>query len=125
MDTTTVESVNAYIATFPKATRELLREMRAIIMNAAPEAEETISYRMPAYKYQGILVYFAAYKGHIGFYPTASGIHQFQKEIAAYKSSKGAVQFPLDQPLPKGLITKMVKFKVKENQEKAKAKKKK
>ncbi|MBS1636866.1 MAG: DUF1801 domain-containing protein [Bacteroidetes bacterium] len=125
MDKSTVESVNAYIAGFPKATRELLREMRAIIMNAAPEAEETISYRMPAYKYQGILVYFAAYKGHIGFYPTASGIHQFQKEIAAYKSSKGAVQFPLDKPLPAGLITKMVKFKVKENQEKAKAKKKK
>lgn len=116
-------NVEAYIASFPKSTQALLQQVRSIIKKAAPEAEEVISYSMPAYKQGSILVYFAGYAQHIGFYPTASGIKAFEKEIAGYKHSKGAVQFPLDQPLPAALITKIVKFKLKENLGKAKAKK--
>jgi len=117
------QSIDQYIASFPPETRVLLEQMRTIIRKAAPQAEEVISYQMPAYKQDGMLVYFAGYPKHIGFYPTGSGIAAFKKEIAAYKNSKGAVQFPLDKRLPAGLITKMVKFKLKENREKAKAKK--
>lgn len=116
-------NVEAYIASFPESTQALLQQVRSIIKKAAPEAEEVISYSMPAYKQGSILVYFAGYAQHIGFYPTASGIKAFEKEIAGYKHSKGAVQFPLDQPLPAALITKIVKFKLKENLGKAKAKK--
>lgn len=116
-------SADAYIATFPKPTQALLQQVRAIIQKAAPKAEEVISYGMPAYKQEGMLVYFAGYAQHIGFYPTASGISAFQKEIAKYKHSKGAVQFPLDWPLPAALITRIVKFKLKENLDKAKARK--
>lgn len=119
------KNIDAYIATFPEYTRELLEQMRAIIHKAAPKAEETISYQMPAFKANGMLVYFAGYQHHIGFYPTPSGIENFKKELAAYKSSKGAVQFPLDKRLPAALITKIVKFRLKEDAEKAKAKKKK
>ena len=92
-------------------------------MKAAPGANEVISYRMPAYEQNGMLVYFAGYKSHIGFYPTGEGISAFSKEIAAYKSSKGAVQFPLDKPLPVSLISKMVKHRVQVNKEKAALKK--
>lgn len=113
-------STVAYIATFPKSTQALLQQVRAIIQKAAPKAEEVISYGMPAYKQEGMLVYFAGYAHHIGFYPTASGIKAFEKEIAKYKHSKGAVQFPLDEPLPAALITRIVKFKLKENLNKAK-----
>ncbi|MGZ3931389.1 MAG: iron chaperone [Bacteroidia bacterium] len=117
------ESVDAYIRTFPAATQKLLKQIRVTIKKAAPKAEELISYRMPAYKLNGMLVYFAGYEHHIGFYPTASGVQQFRKEIAAYKSSKGAVQFPLDKPLPLALITRIVKFRVAENLQKVKEKK--
>jgi uncharacterized protein YdhG (YjbR/CyaY superfamily) len=115
-------SVEEYLATQPEETRELLEDLRAIIKNAAPHATETISYNMPAYDLNGILVYFAAYKGHIGLYPTASGIKAFQQEIAKYESSKGAIRLPLDRPLPKTLITRIVKFRLKENLEKKKHK---
>ncbi len=117
--------VDTYIAAFPEETQVLLQSMRSIITKAAPKAEEIISYGMPAYKQESVLVYFAGYKHHIGFYPTSSGILNFTKEIAAYKNSKGAVQFPLDKPLPSKLITQIVKFRVAETKEKAKNKKKK
>ncbi|UAY50830.1 iron chaperone [Ferruginibacter albus] len=120
-----MNEVDQYIAAFPKETAALLQELRKIITKAAPKAEETISYKMPAYKYHGAVVYFAGYKNHIGFYPTGSGIKAFTKEIDGYKNSKGAVQFPLDQPLPVKLITRMVQFKVKENLQKVKMKKRK
>lgn len=118
MNTTKPTSVNEYIAGFPKATQTLLKQLRATIKKAAPHAEELISYQMPAYKYNGPLVYFAAYNNHIGFYPTPSGIEAFKKELLVYKGSKGAVQFPLNEKLPLDLITKIVKYRVKENSEK-------
>ena len=115
-------NVDEYIATFPEATQQLLRKLRKAIREAAPQAEEFISYQMPAYKQNGMLVYFAGYANHIGFYPTSSGIRFFKKELAGYKTSKGAVQFPIDKSIPLSLVKKMVKFRVKENLEKAKLK---
>lgn len=108
-------NVDEYIASFPAETQILLQKMRTIIKKAAPKAEECISYGMPAYKLNGALVYFAGYKKHIGFYPTGSGISNFKDEIAVYKNSKGAVQFPLDKPLPLQLISTITKFRVAEN----------
>ena len=120
---TKFKTVDEYFSAFPASTRKILQEVRRTIKQAAPQAEEVISYNMPAFKWHGILVYYAAYKKHIGFYPTASGIKTFQNEIAKYENSKGAVQFPIDQPMPVDLITKMVKFRMKENEQKEKAKK--
>jgi uncharacterized protein YdhG (YjbR/CyaY superfamily) len=117
--------VDSYIAAYPAKVQKMLKQLRSVIKKTAPDAEESISYMMPAYKLHGPLVYFGGYENHIGFYPTGSGIAPFQKEIAAYKNSKGAVQFPLDQPLPLDLIEKMVKYRVKENLAKADIKKKK
>ncbi|WP_284651213.1 iron chaperone [Flavobacterium terrisoli] len=114
------ETVDDYIALQPSAVKPLLESIRKTIKETAPQAEECISYQMPAYKHKGALVYFAAYKNHIGFYPTSTGIKAFPKEIAAYKNSKGAVQFPLDQPIPHDLIRKMVLFKINENLNKIK-----
>lgn len=119
MKTKVVTTVDEYIAAFPKEVQLLLNQMRKTIKAAAPKAEECISYQMPACKQNGMLVYFAGYKNHIGFYPTSSGIEYFKKEIEKYKWSKGAVQFSIDKPLPLALVTKMVKFRVKENQNKA------
>lgn len=116
-------SVDEYISSFPDKTRTLLTHLRAIINKAVPEAEEVISYQMPAFKQNGPLVYFAGYEKHIGFYPAGSGIKAFQKEISAYKHSKGAIQFPLDKPLPVRLITRIVKYKLQENLTKVKSKK--
>lgn len=116
---------DSYIASFPKETQKLLKEVRKTIKEAAPGAEELISYGMPAFKLNGPVAYFAGYEHHIGFYPTGSGIAAFKDEIQKYKNSKGAVQFPLDKPIPVALIKKMVKFKVKENLEKVKLKSKK
>lgn len=116
---------DTYIASFPKETQKLLQQIRKAIKEAAPKAEELISYGMPAYKLNGPVVYFAGYEHHIGFYPTGSGIAAFTKEISKYKSSKGAVQFPLDEPIPVTLVKQMVKYKVAENLEKVKAKGKK
>ncbi len=119
---TKADNTDAYIAMFPGEVQEKLQQMRGIIRKAAPIATEVISYGMPAYKVNSVLVYFAGYKAHIGFYPTGSGIAAFQNEIAKYKNSKGAVQFPLDKPLPVGLITKMVKFRLSEDADMAKLK---
>ena len=116
--------VDHYIANFPEATQMLLDQLRAIIKKAAPKATESISYMMPAYKYEGALVYFGGYKKHIGFYPMPAAIAAFKKELSAYNLSKGTVQFPLDKPLPVSLISKIVKFRVAENLQKAKLKKK-
>ena len=108
-------SVEEYISTFPEKTALLLETLRKVIKEEASEAEEVISYNMPAYKWNGILVYFAGYSRHIGFYPTGSGIEAFQKELSGYKWSKGAVQFPLDQTLPLDLVRKMVRFRIAQN----------
>jgi uncharacterized protein YdhG (YjbR/CyaY superfamily) len=119
------QTIDEYIAGFPKNVQKMLQEIRLAIKKAAPSAEETISYMMPAFSLKGSLVYFAAYKNHIGFYPTASGIESFKKEISAYEWAKGSVQFPLDKPMPLALVSKIVKFRVKENLERAVAKAKK
>lgn len=117
--------INEYIASFPENVQKLLEQVRSIIKKAAPEATETISYAMPTFKLNGILVHFAAFQNHIGFYALPSGNEAFQKELSAYKTGKGSIQFPLDEPLPEALITKIVKFRVQENLEKALMKKKK
>ncbi len=110
------KAVIAYIGKFPEDVAETLRKVRATIRRAAPKAEETISYMMPGYRLNGQLVWFAAFKEHIGFFPRgSSAIEAFKKELAGYKLSKGTVRFPLDKPIPFGLIGKMVKFRVKEN----------
>jgi uncharacterized protein YdhG (YjbR/CyaY superfamily) len=115
-------TIDEYIKSFPKETQKLLQQLRSIIKKAAPKATEVISYSMPAFKQQGILVYFAGYDNHIGFYPTPSGITQFESKIATYKYSKAAIQFPLDKPLPVGLISSIVKFRVMETEQKKKPK---
>ena len=115
-------NVDEYIATFPPPIHEILSLLRSTIKKAAPEAAEKISYAMPTYYLNGNLVHFAAYKNHIGFYPAPSGIKAFEKELAVYKTSKGAVQFPINKSLPIALITKIVKYRVKENLEVPKTK---
>lgn len=112
-----------YFSRFPAAVQEKMEELRHTINKAAPGAEEVISYRMPAFKYHGMLVYFGAYKNHIGFYATPTGHSAFKKQLSAYKEGKGSVQFPLDQPLPLSLISKIVKYRVEENLEREKEKK--
>jgi uncharacterized protein YdhG (YjbR/CyaY superfamily) len=121
-----MEKVDQYIASFPKDMQKQLKQMRALIKKAAPKAEEIISYNMPAYKFEGrMLAWFAGYKNHVGLYPMASGIAHFKKEIGEkYKFAKGSVQFPADKALPITLITRIIKFRVKENKEKAGPKKK-
>jgi uncharacterized protein YdhG (YjbR/CyaY superfamily) len=113
-----IKDAAEYIAFFPASTQKLLKQLRTTIRKAAPVAEEVISYQMPAYKFHGVLVYFAAYEHHIGFYPGASGIANFQKEIAGYKHAKGSVQFPLDKPLPLELVKQIVAFRIQENLDK-------
>lgn len=108
-------TVDEYIASFPKETQVILQQVRTCILKAAPKAEEVIAYGMPGYKLNGPLVYFAGYKGHIGFYATPSGHDAFQKELSKYKMGKGSVQFPIEEKIPLTLITKMVKYRVKEN----------
>jgi uncharacterized protein YdhG (YjbR/CyaY superfamily) len=121
---TQAETIDEYIASFPKEIQKLLKEMRTTIQKAAPKAEEVIKYAMPTYVLNGNLVHFAAFKNHIGFYPAPEGIEEFKKELSKYKGAKGSVQFPLDQPLPLSLVTKIVKFRVAMNMEKMKTKKK-
>ena len=118
-------SIDEYIAQFPADVQTNLRELRATIRAAAPDAEETISYQMPTFTLKGNLVHFAAYKNHIGFYPTPSGIEKFKNELSAYKGAKGSVQFPLDKPMPFDLIRKIVMFRIKENLGREEAKKRK
>src|SRR5882757_9693943 len=117
-----LKDVNEYIAAYPKETQKLIKQFRSTIKKAAPKAEEVISYGMPAYKLNGVLAWFAAHSKHIGFYPRVSGIEAFKKELSIYKGAKGSVQFPLDKPLPLGLVTRIVKFRAKENLERQKAK---
>jgi uncharacterized protein YdhG (YjbR/CyaY superfamily) len=109
------KSIDEYIATFPKNVKIILEEFRQAIREAAPDATETISYQMPAFKQNGILVWFAAHKNHMGFYPRLSAIELFKDKLSSYEVSKGTVQFPLDEPIPFDLIKEMVRFRVKEN----------
>jgi uncharacterized protein YdhG (YjbR/CyaY superfamily) len=118
-------SIDEYISAFPEDIQEKLQNIRLTIREAAPDAEETISYQMPAFRQNGILVYFAAFKNHISFFPTSSGIEKFKMDLAAYEGSKGTVKFPLDKPIPYDLISRIVKFRVEENLRKAVAKRKK
>ena len=117
--------IDAYIAAFPEDVQEILKKIRSTIQNAAPDAEETINYGIPTFTLKGNLVHFAGFKKHIGFYPTPTGIEKFKKELSVYEGAKGSVQFPLDKPIPYGLISRIVKFRVKENLERAAAKGKK
>ena len=121
---TAPRSIDEYIADFPQPVRDILEKIRLTIRRAAPDAEETIKYRMPTFTLKGNLVHFAAFKKHIGFYPTPTGTEKFQKELSVYKGAKGSVQFPLDKPTPYRLISKIVKFRVKENLARAEAKRK-
>lgn len=120
------QSVDEYLSNFPPDIKSILQDLRKTIIQAAPKAEEVISYNMPAYKFHGILVYFAGHKHHVGFYPGSGAITGiFKDRLTGYKTSKGTVQFPLDKPLPFRLIKEIVKFRVNENLERAKAKGKK
>jgi len=121
----TPTNIDEYIADFSEEIQILLNQVRSTIKQVAPDAEESVAYGMPAYKLNGKpLVYFAGYKNHIGFYATPTGHAEFAKELSKYKQGKGSVQFPIDQPIPIKLIAQIVEFRVIENQEKAKAKKK-
>lgn len=120
------KDVNQYISNFPDATRDILETIRQVVKTAAPEAVETIAYGMPAYKLNGRpLVYFAGYKTHIGFYATPSGHAEFAEDLSKYKQGKGSVQFPLDEPMPLDLISRIVTFRVMENSTAKNQKKKK
>jgi len=118
------QNIDDYIAAFPKDVQEILEKLRITIRKAAPGAEETINYAIPTFTLKGNLVHFAAFKNHIGFYPAPSGIEAFRKELSVYEGAKGSIKFPIDKPLPLRLVTKIVKFRVKENLENAKQKKK-
>ena len=118
MAKTDYQSVDRYIGTQPEEVQQVLEQIRQAIHEAAPQAEEVISYQMPTFRQNGILVHFGAHKHHIGFYPMPSAIKEFEEELSGYESARGSVQFPLDQPIPLDLIKEMVKYKVKENLEK-------
>src|SRR5258708_23135554 len=115
MKQTTPKNIDDYIAGFPNDVQVILQKVRATIHAAAPGAEETISYQMPAFTFKGNLVYFAGFKNHVGFYPIPTGLEKFKKVLSAYKTGRGSGQFPLDQPIPYYLITKIVKVRVNEN----------
>lgn len=122
MDTKKPLNIDEYIGAFPNDVQEILEKVRMTIQKAAPDATEKISYSMPAFEQNGIVVYFAAFKNHIGLYALPTGHEAFKEELSQYKSGKGSVQFPFTKPMPYDLITKIVKFRVKENLEKAKKK---
>jgi uncharacterized protein YdhG (YjbR/CyaY superfamily) len=113
-------TIDEYIGTFPEDVQRILKKMRQTIHDAAPEAVEAISYQIPTFKLNGNLVHFAAFKNHIGFYPTSSGIVAFKKELSSYPGGKGSVQFPVDKPIPYDLVKKITLFRVKETLEKTK-----
>ena len=121
-DQTTPRNIDDYIADFPSDVQVILEKMRATIRKAAPGATEAIKYRLPTFVLSGNLVHFGAFKKHIGFYATPTGNKKFREELSAYQGAKGSVQFPLDKPIPFGLVSKMVKFRVKENLDRAAAK---
>jgi len=114
----TFQTVDEYFSASPKPARDVLEIMRKTIRQAAPQAEEVISYNIPAFKWNGMLVWYAAFKAHIGFYPRASAIVAFKKDLAGYKTSKGAIQFPIEKGIPTGLVKKIVKFRLRENERK-------
>jgi uncharacterized protein YdhG (YjbR/CyaY superfamily) len=114
----TPKNFDDYAHRFPKEVQQLLQKMRLTIKKAAPRAKETISYGIPAFTLNGMLVWFAAFQNHIGFYPRTSAIAAFKKELSAYKRAKGSVQFPFDEPLPLALVSRIVKFRVKQNLDK-------
>ncbi|HVN15794.1 MAG TPA: DUF1801 domain-containing protein [Anaerolineales bacterium] len=118
-------SIDEYIASFPGETQKILKEIRATIKAAAPNAEEKISYQMPTFFLNGNLIHFAAFKNHIGIYPTPSGTEAFKKEISKYQGAKGSIRLPIDEPMPLELISRIVKFRVAENLKKAETKSKK
>jgi len=122
MNKKTAKNIDDYIDRFPEEARERLQKMRLTIKKAAPQAKETISYGIPAFTLNGMLVWFAAFKNHIGFYPRTSAITAFKKQLSAYKGAKGSVQFPFDKPLPLALVSRIVRFRVKENLGKGKKK---
>ena len=118
------ETIDEYIAAFPQNIQNLLHQVRNAIQKAAPGADETTKYGIPTFILNGNLVHFGGFKNHIGFYPAPRGLEAFKKELSNFKGAKGSVQFPLDKPLPIALIIKIVKYRVRQNSEKAKAKKK-
>jgi uncharacterized protein YdhG (YjbR/CyaY superfamily) len=122
---TAPKTIDEYIAGLPNDVQEILEKIRMTIRRAAPDAEETIKYQMPTFTLKGNLVHFAAYKKHIGLYPAPTGTEKFKNELSVYKGGKGSVRFPLDKPIPFDLISKIVKFRIKENLERAEAKRKK
>lgn len=122
---TVPKDIDEYIAGFPKDIQEILEKIRVTIREAAPDADEAIKYQIPTFTLKGNLVHFAAFKNHIGFYPTPQGIEEFADELAPYASGKGSAQFPLDKPIPFDLIRRIVKFRVEKNLAKAEAKRKK
>jgi uncharacterized protein YdhG (YjbR/CyaY superfamily) len=111
------KTISEYIAAAPKEAREKLREMHACVREAAPGATESLKWGMPAFSYRRILVTFAAFKNHIGFYPTPSAVKAFEKELSKFKTAKGSIQFPLEKPLPLPLIRKITAFRVRESNE--------
>nr|MDO8079560.1 DUF1801 domain-containing protein [Candidatus Freyarchaeota archaeon] len=113
-----VNTINEYIATFPKQIQDILQKLRQTIKESAPQAQEAISYQMPTFKLNGNLVHFAAFKNHIGFFPTPSAVVAFKKELSEYETSKGTIRFPLDKPIPFDLVRKIVKYRVNENLQK-------
>src|SRR5574342_43021 len=125
MNQTAPKNIDDYIAGFPHDVQAILKKIRTTIKKSTPDAEETIKYRMPTFTLKGNFVHFAAFKKHIGFYPTPTGIEKFKKELSVYKQGKGSVQFPLDRPMPYDLIGRIVKYRVEENLAKAAAKAKK
>jgi uncharacterized protein YdhG (YjbR/CyaY superfamily) len=120
MKPTGFKTIDQYIATFPPNIQAIVQQIRQAIHETAPDAEETISYQMPAFKQNGVLVYFAAFKDHIGFFPTGSGVEAFKERLSGYKTSKGTIQFPLDKPIPLDLVKEIVRFRVSENLKKKK-----
>jgi uncharacterized protein YdhG (YjbR/CyaY superfamily) len=121
----TPKTIDEYIAGFPHEVQEILEKFREAIRKGSPDAEETISYQIPAFTLKGNLVHFAAFKKHIGFYPRTTAIEKFKNELSVYEGSTGTVRFQLDKPIPFPLISKIVRFRVKENLERAEAKEKK
>ncbi len=122
---TAPQNIDEYITGFPSDVQKILEKIRRTIRKAAPDAEEAISYQIPAFKLKGNLIFFAAYKRHIGLYPAPRGSEEFKEELAGYEGGKGTVQFPLDKPIPYDLISRITKFRVKENLARAEAKGKK
>ena len=120
MEKTRPKTIDDYISRYPEDVQRLLQRIRLTIRKAAPKATEKISYSMPAFFHNGTLVWFAAFNEHIGFYPTPSAITAFKKDLAKYDVAKGTIRFPMDRPLPLGLVSRIVKYRIEENQNKKK-----